>query len=330
MHLEKFDLNLLVALDALLTERHVTRAADKVCVSQPAMSAALARLRHYFNDPLLERSGAKLDLTPRAAELAGEVRELLLKIKATLRTQAFDPAQDDREFRLVMSDYVASILMPVLTKCALRQAPNIKIQIEPLATDSLAKMERGLVDCCITVRDHELQEGADSAEVFSCNPLFSDHFVLVVDEDSPAALRPLSADGLLELPYVAVRFTPSILSAAETSIRQQRLPLRPAVVTPSFTAAASLIRGTNMTTFIPRRLADLLGPAMGLAMRDAPIPLQQLDETLVWHKRSEADPAHSWIRSMICQAAQMLIDRDTAARGTPRLSSLARDVCVAA
>lgn len=307
MHLDKFDLNLLVALNALLTEQHVTRAADKLCVSQPAMSAALARLRIYFDDPLLQKVGPRLELTPRATELAGEVRELIFKIRTTLRNEpSFDPASGDRDFRLAMSDYVASVFMPALARKLLETAPGVRVHIEPLSPDGLTKVDHGLIDFCITVKERDHAENVDTVEPLSRDALFSDEFVLIADKSNRTAASATDPNDFCRLPYIAVRFANTVISVAETSIHEQGLPLRPAMIVPSFTAAACLVPGTGMTSFIPRRLAELLGPALGLAVLPAPISLKRLHETLVWHGRNDADPAHVWFRSILHETAEEL------------------------
>jgi LysR family transcriptional regulator, nod-box dependent transcriptional activator len=304
LHLDRFDLNLLVALDALLTEKHVSRAAEKLYVSQPAMSAALARLREYFNDQLLERVGSSLELTPRAAELVGEVRELLLKIRATLRSApTFDPARDARDFRLVFSDYVASIFMPIVTRRLLVEAPHVRCQGEHMNRMGLTDVSQGIADFSIQVPDHEQFDDGGRSSGLTSEALFSDEFVLIMDENIPEARNPLHIADFLRLPYIEVRFARTVLSVVEAEIRRQKLPLTVAAMTPSFTAAACMIPRTPMTAIIPRRLAEMLAPTLGLALRTPPIKLPLLRETLVWHNRNDADPAHLWFRNFLHSAA---------------------------
>lgn len=300
MHLDKFDLNLLVALDALLTEKHVTRAAEKLYVSQPAMSAALARLRGYFDDQLLIKVGSGLELTPRAQDLAGEVRDLIFRIRKTLRTEpTFDPSTGEREIRLLMSDYSATVFVPALSRGLLDDAPGIRCLVEHLAPDSLTKVDHGVADFCITVEQRELLEDNPIALSLSGAPLFEDEFVVILDAASAAATGELTLDRFLALPHVEVRFAHAVFSVVETAIRRQGLALRPAAAMPSFSEAAGLISGTDLTTIIPRQLAELLCPTFGLVMRQPPMDLPPLRETLVWHQRNDADPAHAWFRSYL-------------------------------
>ena len=307
MHLDKFDLNLLVALDALLTEKHVTRAAEKLCVSQPAMSAALARLRGYFDDQLLIKIGSSLGLTPRAQELAGEVRDLIFRIRTTLRTEpTFDPSTSEREVRLLMSDYAATVFVPALTRDLVVSAPGIRCLVEHLAPDSLTRVDHGLADFCITVGPRDLLDSNPVADSLTGTLLFEDEFVIVVDADSPSARNPMTLGLFLELPYVEVRFAFAVFSVIETAIRQQGLPVNVAVVMPSFSEAAGLIPGTHMTTIIPRQLAERIAPVLGLAVHPTPIVLPPLRETLIWHKRNDVDPAHAWFRARLHEVASRL------------------------
>ena len=304
MHLDNFDLNLLVALDALLTEKHVTRAAEKLHVTQPAMSAALLRLRGYFGDQLLSKVGSNLELTPRAQELVGEVRDLIFRIRTTLRTEpTFDPRTGEREMRLIMSDYSAMVFMPAVTRELLQTAPAVRCITEHLTTDALTQVDHGVADFCITLEQRELFENSPAAVSLSGQPLFEDEFVVVIDAASDTAGSTLTTENLLDLPYVEVRFTHTVFSLIDAAIRRQGLSLRSTAIIPSFTEAAALIPGTNMCTIMPRQLARLMAPALGLSIMKAPMRLPLIRETLIWHKRNDADPAHVWLRTKLHEVA---------------------------
>jgi LysR family nod box-dependent transcriptional activator len=309
VHLDKFDLNLLVALDVLLTEKHVSRAADKLCVSQPAMSAALSRLRYYFDDPLLDRSGSKFELTPRGEDLAGEVHDLLSRIRTTLRIEpTFDPSRDTREFRLVMSDYVASVFMPLVTQQLLEEAPYVRCQVEFSNRMSLLDLGRAAADFCIVPMDYEQFGEAGNLDDLQIEDLFRDKFVLITDGDHRKARSEVSLSDFLHLPYIEVRFAHRGLSLVDGAIRRQKIPMMTAAVTASFTAAACMIPGTPMTAIVPLRLAKKFAPCFGLALDDAPVELElpEICESLIWHKRNDTDPAHLWFRDVLHKAAAVL------------------------
>jgi len=307
VHLDKFDLNLLVALDVLLTEKHVSRAADKLHISQPTMSAALSRLRQYFDDQLLQRSGAKLELSPRGEELALEVGEILSKIRATLRvTSTFDPSCDAWDFRLNLSDYVASVFMPTVTRRLLEEAPHVRCQVEYAHRMSLSDLSRGASDFCIVPLDFEGFEDKGNAADLLNEELFRDKFVLVMDEDHRKGQAAIDLAEFLNLPYIEVRFAHRGFSVIDAEIRRQKVHLTTAAVTASFNAAVCMIPGTPMTAIVPLRLAERLVPTFGLKLNDVPINLPQVCESLIWHKRNTANPAHRWFRDFLHRSASEL------------------------
>src|SRR5262245_8517337 len=158
MQLNRFDLNLLIALDALIHEKNVTRAAERVFVSQPAMSAALQKLRDYFNDPLLVRVGRDMQLTPRGLSLVEPVREALLRIQATLGTQpTFDPATVQRTFTVISSADAILRVMPGVLRRVTREAPGVQCHIEHFSETTLARLEYG---------DADLYLGANTLRLF--------------------------------------------------------------------------------------------------------------------------------------------------------------------
>src|SRR4029434_4414915 len=142
MQLSRFDLTLLIALDALLREKNVTRSAERVFVSQPAMSAALHKLREYFNDPLLVRVGREMELTPRGASLVEPVREALLRIQMMLGTQpTFDPKTARREFTVIMSEEAVPGVLPPLLKTLASEAPELDVHIEMVSPTALSRLQ---------------------------------------------------------------------------------------------------------------------------------------------------------------------------------------------
>ena len=150
MQLNRFDLNLLIALDALLREKNVTRAAERVFVSQPAMSAALHKLREYFNDPLLVRVGREMELTSRGESLVEPVREALLRIQMMLGTQpTFDPKTARRDFTVIMSEEAVPGVLPPLLRTLATEAPELDVHIEMVSPTALSRLEYGEADLCL-------------------------------------------------------------------------------------------------------------------------------------------------------------------------------------
>ena len=186
MRFKKLDLNLLVALDALLTEKNVTRAGERVFLSQSTMSNALSRLRQYFDDELLVQVGARMELTPRAALLHDAVRDVLVRIDTTIAAKpAFDPTESEREFTLFVSDYSMEVLIPGMLALASEQRSRVRFNLQPQVSQPHRHLERGEADLLIIPQafcspDHPL------------DGLFEDQFVCVVWRDSALAQGELS------------------------------------------------------------------------------------------------------------------------------------------
>ena len=197
MHLDGLDLNLLVVLDALFSEKSVTRTGERIHLSQSATSGALSRLREYFKDDLLVPVGRKMVLTPLAEELAQPLRELLQQAEVVIRrTPAFSPESSERRFRIVMSDYVAIVIMARALPEIQRQAPGITLQILPLRTDAL---EHGDVDLVILPKQILAKDHPSEL-------LFEDEFVCIACAKNKLIKQSLSVRDYLRLSHVVVRF----------------------------------------------------------------------------------------------------------------------------
>ena len=293
--LRRIDLNLLVILDALLSEQHVTRAAERLHLSQPAVSHALARLREMLGDPLLVRAGAGLVATPRALELMAPLREALASVQALLAPNTFDPASAKRRFRLAMSDYGAAIVLPGLIARLRQEAPGIDLQISHASREGMLDgVLNGDIDLAAGVfpeLPHELR----------CTPLFEEQFVCLVDA------RRLPASGVLDLPTYLARphvllevrgsGTPEI-ERALTAIGQRR---HVAVSLPHWSVAPQLIAGTDLIlTVAARGLQGVDQPQLSVV--PPPFPIPSFSFVLAWHVRRGGDQALNWLNRQIAQA----------------------------
>jgi LysR family nod box-dependent transcriptional activator len=195
MQFHRFDLNLLIALDTLLREKNITRAAEKVFVSQPAMSAALHRLRDYFDDPLLIRVGRDMELSPRGQSLVEPVREALLLIQATLGTQpTFTAATTQREFTLILSEEAVPGLLPAILERVSREAPGIRINIELVSHTALNRLEYGDVDLCLCLDCLRLFEVRAFPETLRGVRLRPVRWICAVDRDHPTVDDRMTAE----------------------------------------------------------------------------------------------------------------------------------------
>lgn len=317
MHHDKFDTNLLRTLDTLLVERSVTRAADRLCVSQPAMSGALQRLRDYFDDPLLVRAGRDMALTPLGESLVNPVRATLLQIEATLATRpVFDPAVARRSFTFGVSDYAAFVLMAPLLRQLAAEAPAIDCHVVPVGPEAYGDLEKGDLDLLVNVEGCELLSRHSAAQDLKMRKMLSDDFVCVVDEDHASIGDTLSLADYRRLPHVAVRFGHNLDTLVQQAWRREQLEPVVAATMPSFSATLFLLPGTQMIATVQRRLAEAMAPALRLKILECPVPIAQLRQILMWHPRSDLDPGHRYVRTLFAEIAAT-IDRDNGAEWTP-------------
>jgi len=299
--LASVDLNLLVALEALLTERNVTRAAERTSVGQPAMSASLARLRKHFDDQLLVRQGRQLIPTPLAETLVGPVREALSAVEAVLvRSRVFDPSTDRAAFTIVAADYVTMVLLRPLLAAIAEEAPHVRISVRPVQAGFADLLRRGEVDMLIVPTELTRDRLA-----FPYVPLFTDRYVLVVDRDNPDVGETVTAEELGALRYVAYSGG-SGSPLPDTPLESMDVYLSVEVTTQGFVVAPFLITGTRMASLALERLARQLATAARLRIVECPLPLRTIHEALYWNPRHTGDPAHSWLRNRITALAHEL------------------------
>ena len=294
MHFRGLDLNLLVALDALITEKSISRTGEKIHLSQPATSGALARLREYFKDDLLVPVGRKMVLTPLAEELAEPVRQLLLQTDAIIhRDPAFTPAASDRTFRLVMSDYVVATLMSQAVPEIQRQAPQIRVQVLVPGTRT-DWIERGDADLMIMPQQY-------LSPKHPSEPLFEDDFVCIAWAGNTAIQgHSISLRDYLRFGHVVVRFgeqqeVPAFEEKFMEHFSQDR---RIEVVTTGFTLVPPLIVGTTRIATLHRRLAQFSAKHLPLNILKPPVEFPSMVESVQWHSVRDSDPGLHWMRGL--------------------------------
>ncbi|WP_437311801.1 LysR family transcriptional regulator [Sorangium sp. So ce388] len=300
--LAALDLNLLVVLDALLAERHVTRAAARVGMTQPACSHALGRLRRALGDPLLVRGarGAMLP-TPRAEALAPALRAALRGLASAIRGEPrFDPATARRTFRIATGDYAELVLLPPLLSLLASAAPSVDVWMMPLALTRdgvVAQLTSGAVDVVI---GPPRRGWPDDLYV---RPLFEERFRCVVRRDHPAAHGRLTLDRYCALSHllVAPRGTPgSLVDDALAALGRDR---RIAATVPHFLVAPHVIAATDLMATLGARIVDATAAPLGLAVLPPPLELAGFSFAMIWHERTHHDPAHRWLRDQIARAA---------------------------
>lgn len=299
MSLSHLDLNLLVNLDALLTERNVTRAGERIGVTQPTMSRALFRLRRTLGDPLLIRVGREMQLTPRAVRLAPRVREILdLTQRAIDDRGDFDPAHDARGFSVSCSDYVTLVLMCLVVDRLAVAGPRVELHLVPRSADARGLLRRGDVDIVIEPDALMSSEGLRSA------PLFTDRWRCAVWSGSKLARGKLDAKRFVAAPYLTYTLgTGRLTNLADRLLADQGITREPRVTTENFALVPFLLRRTDMVSLVLERGVTAFGDGIDVTLRTSPIALPELVETMYWHPRHDADPAHRWLRGVIASVA---------------------------
>ena len=298
MRFKGFDLNLLVALDALLAERSVSAAADRVFLSQSAMSGALSRLRDYFGDELLVMAGRRMMLTPRGEQLVKPVRAALVQIETTVAAPpVFDPATCERAFVIEASDFVADVLIAPLARELAQVAPKVSLQIVPRQQAPEAALESGEVDLVITPDFYAAPN--QPAELL----LEEDH-VVAGWRGNPRIGPGFSEDDFYALGHVAVRFEKGRRAAfADSHLNGGERMRRVEVAVPAFTDVPRFLVGTQRIALLHRRLARSMQLHFDLALVDAPFPLPRLKEVMQHHHVRTGDEALAWLRGLVHQIA---------------------------
>jgi DNA-binding transcriptional LysR family regulator len=295
--LPAIDLNLLVALRALLGERHVTRAARQLGLSQSATSHALARLRELYRDPLLVRAGRTLQLTPRATALLPHIERGLGELEGSLSGEPrFEPARALFPLRLGAVDYLQSLLCGPLLALLRAEAPGVTLQTIGYP-DLLEPLEAGTIDLAVTVK-------TKLPPVFAQRPLFDDGFVCMVRKGHPALRhKRLSLQQYLHLEHLVVAPRGTSGSYVDTELSRRGLTRRIALQVSSFFVAAELVVESDLISTGPELLLQRLSARQPLVLLKAPLPLPRFELCLVWHSRRDQDPAHIWMRDVITRAA---------------------------
>lgn len=299
MRFKGLDLNLLVALDALLGEKKTTAAAQRLSVSQSAVSGMLARLRVYFEDDLLVPVGRRMELTPLGRDLAAPVRELILQIQATVAIRPMlSIATLKRHFRITVSDYSVPILIAPLI-CRLQElAPLMTIELRPQIENTGESLRRGETDLLI-MPDEYIDPRHPHAV------LFEDSFSCVVWEGNEQVGDTLDLDTFLGCGHIAPRLgRPGAPTLADAYFEQNRIDRRIAVTTHDFTSLGPIVVGTQLIATMQTRLARDSQARLPLRVLAPPVTLPTLRVCMQWHHYHASDPAHRWLREQVLAVAQ--------------------------
>ncbi|WP_435103833.1 LysR family transcriptional regulator [Arhodomonas sp. AD133] len=301
MNLRGVDLNLLAVFDAILQEGSITRAAERLDMSQPATSNALNRLRALLHDPLFVRQARGMTPTPRARQLAEPIREALTLIRHTLSEQwLFDYAHSEHRFRVAMSDYGDSVILPRLLDHLARVAPAV--QVDVVANDQPAvatDLRSGDLDLAIGNRPELERE-------FRSEGLLVEQFICMARADHPGIRDRLTLRRFAELHHVDVSHTRYLSRRIDEALAAEQLRRRVTATVPSFLSVAPIVAATDLITTIPWRAARAFAGTGGLRLIPPPVPLDDAPVHQYWHASTDTDPASQWLRRTILTLCQRL------------------------
>ena len=302
VNLASLDLNLLVSLDALLQQRSVTRAAAQMGLSQPALSASLARLRRHFGDELLTRVGNEYRLTPLAVQLRELARLALGGVERVFTAQpAFDPASSTREFSLLVSDYGIVVLGDAVADLLAEEAPGARLRLVMNTPESVDSAAQVLLSTDLLVLPHGFVSD------LSHRDLYRDEWVCVVSSDNALVEDAVTVEHLESLPWVLSYNGPTASTPAVRRMRMLGIEPHVAVVTENFLTVPPLIAGSRRIAVLQRRLVDLLPLNSGIRALPCPFEAGPLVEAIWWHPAFDDDPEHRYLRDLVVRAAEQAV-----------------------
>jgi DNA-binding transcriptional LysR family regulator len=295
------DLNLLIALDALLEENSVAAAADRLHLSPPAMSRTLSRIRRATGDDILVRSGRTMTPTPRALELREETRELVRRATAVLtppRTLDLDAL--DRVFTIRSHDALACALAPPLTAVTAATAPGVKIRLLAEPSADVADLARGHTD---------LEIGATQASrpEIAAETIGTDHMAVIFRAGHPLADGELTPERLAAVGHITVSRRGRLHGVIDDALAERGLTRRVVASLPTSSAALDLAARTDLVTTVAEQVCRPVWTQLGLLARTLPFAVPPVPVILTWHHRNDTDPAHTWLRAQVRHALRSIL-----------------------
>lgn len=300
INLARIDLNLLVAFDALLTERSVTKAAGRVGIGQSAMSHNLARLRQLFEDELFVRSSEGMQPTPRALALADRVRIALSDIEAIVtRAEDFDPATTERTFHIALPDSVEMLVGPKLLAIGCEEAPGIRFRLH--STDErqlLEEIDADNIDLGIGIGTFP-----DGQVHHKRKLLVTDSYLCMFSAKKVGLKPPISLEDYVRLPHILTSLRKGERGVVDDALEKIGLSRKVALTTPRFVGVPFLVAGAPAITTMHARLAKIFARELGLTLSPVPVELPEVVISMLWHASYDSDAGHQWLRNTILRAS---------------------------
>lgn len=301
INLAAIDLNLLVVFDALMTERHVTRAGERIGLSQPATSNALARLRNLFEDDLLVRTSTGLQPTSRAIALEQPIRQVLQQIQAALeQQQSFEPQTAERIFTIGMSDYGEFVLLPKLIAKLAETAPGIRVLVKSTNRYQAPKqLDAGEIDLAVGLF-------LEQASWHQLKQLFQENFVCISRRNHPNNQTPITLDNYLATPHLLISTNEDMVGKVDYVLEKQNLKRQITLSVPHFLIAPFVIANSNLIATLAERIAIAYADLLDLQLHPLPLQVSGFSVSMLWHSKHENDPAHLWLRTAIVDISQSI------------------------
>ena len=302
INLAAIDLNLLVAFEALLDQRSVTKAAEQLQIGQPAMSAALSRLRILFEDELFVRLGRQMQPTLKAQAIAPGILAALQQIRqAVTASQTFEASVSDRTFMIGSSDYTSVVLMPSLLELSLQTAPSINVRMIGFEKDSVGELlEQGEIDVALGVFPHPPRQT-------QWEPLFEERFVGIARQGHPAIQQgTMGLETFAQLPHALTTLRRDTTGAIDHALNAHNLKRRVAFTTPHMMVLPFAIATSNLVAALPHRIALRLASVCNLTLFELPVHTKPWMVSMLWSTLSDQDEANRWLRNAIKATAQKI------------------------
>jgi len=312
--------------DQVMAERNLTRAAQKLAMTQPAVSNALGRLRDFLGDRLVVRSGYGVEPTPRALALWPAVSEALRQLEESIAPGQFDPALATQTFMLAMADATAAALMPGLVETLARDAPGISMRVLPLTTrDPRRLLEESQVDLAVgyfpaVLADLTAQTQAGAVTAFDHQRLYEGRYVCVMRKSHPLARQPLTLERYCQAKHLLVSFSGRPFGFIDQALSSVGRTRHIVLTVNQFFTAGRVVVGSDLLTVLPLHFVPMTGMADQLTWRELPLDLTPVHVESVWHRRLGARADHRWLRTAVSEVAAQVF----AVPGEPARSALGR------